>query len=166
MAPKNESQKIGVGKKVNPLMTFALLLQMHVLTLIWKESIRHLNYLICFAKPRIMHRDLTSPTSQQWKSWNYYCQISRHSVRYWHKAYDRGDIDNDQDTTSWPTFRKVSVRDAELIVDCFKKDPSTSSRQVYELKAAGAQSVNNQTRHRGSRIYCFQAGLQSTGERG
>lgn len=67
-------------------------------------------------------------------------QISRHSVRYWLTAYDRGDIDNDQDTTSCPTFRKVSVSDAELIGDCLKKDPSTSSRQVYsELKAAGAQ---------------------------
>ena len=48
-------------------------------------------------------------------------QISRHSVRYWLKAYNRGDIDNDQDTTSRPTFPKVSVRDAELIVDFFKK---------------------------------------------
>ena len=67
-------------------------------------------------------------------------QISRHSVRYWLTAYDRGDIDNDQDTTSCPTFRKVSVSDAELIGDCLKKDPSTSSRQVYSgLKAAGAQ---------------------------
>lgn len=67
-------------------------------------------------------------------------QISRHSVRYWLKAYDRVEIDNDQDTTNWPTFRKVSVRVAELIIDCFKTDPSTSSRQVYnELKAADAQ---------------------------
>ena len=67
-------------------------------------------------------------------------QISRHSVRYWLTAYDRGDIDNDQDTTSCPTFRKVTVSDAELIGDCLKKDPSTSSKQVYsELKAAGAQ---------------------------
>jgi hypothetical protein len=42
--------------------------------------------------------------------------------------------------TSCPTFRKVTVSDAELIGDCLKKDPSTSSRQVYsELKAAGAQ---------------------------
>lgn len=67
-------------------------------------------------------------------------QISRHSVRYWLKAYDRGDMDNDQDTTSRPTFRKVSVSDAEFIADCFRKDPSTSSRQVFnELKADGAQ---------------------------
>ena len=35
-----------------------------------------------------------------------------HPVRYWLTAYDRGDIDNDQDTTSCPTFRKVSVSDA------------------------------------------------------
>ena len=48
-------------------------------------------------------------------------QISRHSVRYWLTAYDRGDIDNDQDTTSCPTFREVSVSDAELIGDCLKK---------------------------------------------
>jgi hypothetical protein len=51
--------------------------------------------------------------------------VSRHSVRYWLTAYDRGDIDNDQDTTSCPTFRKVTVSDAELIGDCLKKDPFT-----------------------------------------
>ena len=41
----------------------------------------------------------------------------------------------------------MSVRDVELIVDCFKKDPSTSSRQVYkELKAAGAQFILSTTK--------------------
>ena len=54
-------KRVGYGKKVNPLITFALILEMHVLTLIWKETIRHLNFLICFAQPRIMHEsDLTT----------------------------------------------------------------------------------------------------------
>jgi hypothetical protein len=62
-------------------------------------------------------------------------QISRHSVRYWLTAYDRGDIDNDQDTTSCPTFRKVSVSDAELIGDCLKKDPSSDAAGLnFHLK--------------------------------
>ncbi|CAG2242661.1 unnamed protein product [Mytilus edulis] len=67
--------------------------------------------------------------------------ISRHSVRYWLRAYDRGFI-SELGVHVQPkqrTFRKVSERDAELIKELIKSDFSMSSKQIHKaLLADGA----------------------------
>lgn len=68
--------------------------------------------------------------------------ISRHAVRYWLKAYNRGDLteSNEPETPTQRTFKKVSVRDAELIQQLLIDDPSLSSRAVHrELLDDGAK---------------------------
>lgn len=96
--------------------------------------------------------------------------ISRHAVRYWLKAYNRGDLteSNEPETPTQRTFKKVSVRDAELIQQLLIDDPSLSSRAVHrELLDDGAKFSLSTTKksHSRCRVYMFQTALRSPGQR-
>ncbi|CAC5365774.1 unnamed protein product [Mytilus coruscus] len=70
--------------------------------------------------------------------------ISRHSVRYWLRAYDRGFI-SELGVHVQPkqrTFRKVSERDAELIKELIKSDFSMSSKQIHKALVADGANMS------------------------
>ncbi|CAC5392038.1 unnamed protein product [Mytilus coruscus] len=70
--------------------------------------------------------------------------ISRHSVRYWLRAYDR-DFISELGVHVQPkqrTFRKVSERDAELIKELIKSDFSMSSKQIHKALVADGANMS------------------------
>lgn len=69
--------------------------------------------------------------------------VSRDSISYWIHKYNIGLFGDLNDPKTPTVTTSVSQRDAELIRDCFSKDATLSSRDIYRMLKDDGASFND-----------------------